>query len=158
MSDLFVFVHRCVVVCCCPQCVSRVPFAPCCRALSSPVPQMQSLALQLLPQFQNALDFALMKAAILPLVQAACINTQRTDVRVQSLVCIGSLLPSFDKWLMKESILPFLLKLPSREPGVVMAFFGVIKMAVSDSKLVPPCTPAPFFCECLYKWIFFLPF
>ena len=39
------------------------------RALASPVPQMQCLAMQLLPGFQNCIDFAIMKSTLLPLVQ-----------------------------------------------------------------------------------------
>lgn len=109
------------------------------RALMCPVVQMQQQALHLLPSFQQAVDFQVMKAQILPLIQQTCMNTQQVSVRIESLVCLGRLLPSFDKWIMQESIIPFLLKLPSREPGVLMAFFGILKMALEDKKYGLTC-------------------
>ncbi len=55
-------------------------------------------------------------------------------VRVNCLICLGKLVESLDKWLIIDEVLPLLQSIPSREPAVLMAILGIIKIAISSSK------------------------
>lgn len=52
-------------------------------------------------------------------------NSCRTSqVRVNSLVCLGKILEYLDKWFVLDDILPFLQQIPSKEPAVLMGILG----------------------------------
>lgn len=51
----------------------------------------------------------------------SCRNSQ---VRVNSLVCLGKILEYLDKWFVLDDILPFLQQIPSKEPAVLMGILG----------------------------------
>jgi hypothetical protein len=57
------------------------------------------------------------------------------SVRVNALICIGKLLQHLDKWLVMDEILPMLQQIPSREPAVIMAIIGKIKLYVTLDRL-----------------------
>ena len=46
------------------------------------------------------------------------------QVRVNCLLCLGQLLDHMDKWFVLDEILPFLQKIPTREPAVLMSILG----------------------------------
>jgi SCY1-like protein 2 len=46
------------------------------------------------------------------------------QIRVNALVCMGKLVPTLEKWMIAEQILPALTRIQSREPGVLMAVLG----------------------------------
>lgn len=50
------------------------------------------------------------------------------------LICLGKLVESLDKWIIIDEVLPLLQSIPSREPSVLMAILGIIKVAMSSSK------------------------
>lgn len=47
-----------------------------------------------------------------------------SQVRVNSLVCLGKILEYLDKWFVLDDILPFLQQIPSKEPAVLMGILG----------------------------------
>ena len=59
-------------------------------------------------------------------------TTVCSQVRVNSLVCLGKILEYLDKWYVIDEILPFLQQIPSREPAVLMGILG------KDSGHTPP--------------------
>ena len=50
------------------------------------------------------------------------------------LICLGKLVESLDKWIIIDEVIPLLQSIPSREPAVLMAILGIIKVAMSSSK------------------------
>jgi SCY1-like protein 2 len=56
------------------------------------------------------------------------------QVRVNCLICLGKLVESLDKWIIIDEVIPLLQSIPSREPAVLMAILGIIKVAMSSSK------------------------
>lgn len=51
-------------------------------------------------------------------------SCQNSQVRVNSLVCLGKILEYLDKWFVLDDILPFLQQIPSKEPAVLMGILG----------------------------------
>jgi SCY1-like protein 2 len=51
--------------------------------------------------------------------------TEQLSVRVNSLVCLGKMTAVMDKWLVQDLLMPFLERVPAREPGVLMAMLGI---------------------------------
>ena len=105
------------------------------RALESDAQQIQELCLSILPTFASLVDYPSMKNSLLPRIKKLCVTTQLVSVRVNCLLCIGKLLEHLDKWLVMDEIIPFLPKIPSREPAVLMAILGIYKLALTHSKL-----------------------
>jgi SCY1-like protein 2 len=71
---------------------------------------------------------------------------------VNCLVCLGKLLEHLDKWLVYDQVLPFLPKITSREPAVIMGILGIF----------PPLTilatlKNSYFCSGVYKLTLTLP-
>lgn len=56
------------------------------------------------------------------------------QVRVNCLICLGKLVESLDKWIIIDEVIPLLQSIPSREPAVLMAILGIIKVAMSSTK------------------------
>ena len=50
------------------------------------------------------------------------------------LICLGKLVESLDKWIIIDEVLPLLQSIPSREPAVLMAILGIIKVAMTSTK------------------------
>ncbi len=47
---------------------------------------------------------------------------------------MGKLVESLDKWIIIDEVLPLLQSVPSREPTVLMAILGIVKVAMSSTK------------------------
>jgi SCY1-like protein 2 len=47
---------------------------------------------------------------------------------------LGKLVESLDKWIIIDEVLPLLQSVPSREPTVLMAILGIVKVAMSSTK------------------------
>jgi len=93
-----------------------------------------------------------MKYCILPRIKKICFETitlsvsewweprifrlclRLIKVRVNCLICLGKLVESLDKWIIIDEVLPLLQSIPSREPAVLMAILGIIKVAMSSTK------------------------
>ncbi|XP_065353712.1 SCY1-like protein 2 [Cloeon dipterum] len=106
------------------------------RALDSMDQQAaQELCLAALPGVASLIDYPAMKNALLPRILRVCLTTPHTSVRVNCLVCLGKLLEHLDKWLVYDQVLPFLPKITSREPAVLMGILGVYKLALTLPKL-----------------------
>lgn len=41
----------------------------------------------------------------------------------------------FDKWFIQDEVLSFLSRIPSKEPGVLMAILGVYQTVLTSDKL-----------------------
>lgn len=95
----------------------------------------QELCLGALPGVATLIDYPAMKNALLPRILRLCLSTPHTSVRVNCLVCLGKLLEHLDKWLVYDQVLPFLPKINSREPAVIMGILGVYKLALTLPKL-----------------------
>ncbi|CAF1947799.1 unnamed protein product [Rotaria magnacalcarata] len=104
------------------------------NALDAESTQVQELCLAIIPSFAHLIDLQAMKYAILPRVKKICFETITLSVRVNCLICLGKLVESLDKWIIIDEVLPLLQSIPSREPTVLMAILGIIKVAMSSSK------------------------
>ena len=59
-------------------------------------------------------------------MQSLCLGAEQLSVRINSLVCLGRMISVMDKWMVQDLMLPFLEKVPPREPGVLMAILGIL--------------------------------
>ncbi|CAF3724612.1 unnamed protein product [Adineta steineri] len=104
------------------------------NALDAESAQVQELCLAIIPQFAHLIDLQAMKYNILPRIKKICFETITLSVRVNCLICLGKLVESLDKWVIIDEVLPLLQSIPSREPAVLMAILGIIKVAMSSTK------------------------
>lgn len=104
------------------------------NALDAESSQVQELCLAIIPSFAHLIDQQAMKYCILPRIKKICFETITLSVRVNSLICLGKLVESLDKWIIIDEVLPLLQSIPSREPAVLMAILGIIKVAMSSTK------------------------
>ncbi|UJR28491.1 hypothetical protein I4U23_009729 [Adineta vaga] len=104
------------------------------NALDAESSQVQELCLSIIPSFAHLIDLQAMKYAILPRIKKICFETITLSVRVNCLICLGKLVESLDKWIIIDEVLPLLQSIPSREPAVLMAILGIIKVAMSSTK------------------------
>ncbi|CAJ0584375.1 unnamed protein product, partial [Mesorhabditis spiculigera] len=56
-------------------------------------------------------------------------------VRVQSLICIGNLLPNLEEWMVTDQIFPAIPKIAAKEPAVLMAILGIYERIFSGFSL-----------------------
>ncbi|CAF0763821.1 unnamed protein product [Didymodactylos carnosus] len=104
------------------------------NALDAESVQVQELCLAIIPSFAHLIDLQAMKYSILPRIKTICYNTITLSVRVNSLICLGKLVETLDKWIIIDEVLPLLQSIPSREPAVLMAILGIIKVAMTSTK------------------------
>ncbi|CAF1526039.1 unnamed protein product [Adineta ricciae] len=104
------------------------------NALDAESSQVQELCLAIIPSFAHLIDLQAMKYCILPRIKKICFETITLSVRVNCLICLGKLVESLDKWIIIDEVIPLLQSIPSREPAVLMAILGIIKVAMSSSK------------------------
>jgi SCY1-like protein 2 len=84
----------------------------------------QELCMGIIPSIGRLVDRDSMKSQLLPKLLYLSTDAQVLSVRVNSLVSIGKLLPTLEKWMIAEQVLPTLPKIQSKEPGVLMAVLG----------------------------------
>ncbi|CAF4066121.1 unnamed protein product, partial [Adineta steineri] len=104
------------------------------NALDAESSQVQELCLAIIPSFAHLIDLQAMKYCILPRIKKICFETITLSVRVNCLICLGKLVESLDKWIIIDEVIPLLQSIPSREPAVLMAILGIIKVAMSSTK------------------------
>ncbi|XP_014467910.1 PREDICTED: SCY1-like protein 2 [Dinoponera quadriceps] len=125
----------------CPTDVIKTDIVPMLlRALESEWEQLQELCLSALPNIVTMIEGPVIKNAILPRMKKICLSpgkkTSSLGVRVSCLLCLAKMLPSFDRWLVFDQILPFLQEVPhSGEPAILMAIIGIYRMLLTHSKL-----------------------
>jgi SCY1-like protein 2 len=105
------------------------------RALECNSQQIQELCLSIIPSFGTLVDYSSMKNSLIPRIKKLCISSPVTSVKVNSLICLGKLINDLDKWLVIEEVLPFLPKVNSREPAVIMSIIGIYKIVLGSEKL-----------------------
>nr|KAG5685486.1 hypothetical protein BaRGS_003379 [Batillaria attramentaria] len=105
------------------------------RALEADSPQIQELCLSIIPTFAELIDYPTLKNSLVPRIKKLCLGTTVLTVRVNCLLCLGQLMDHMDKWYVLDEILPFLHKIPTREPAVLMSILGIHKVAFEGSKL-----------------------
>eukprot|EP00088_Acartia_fossae_P032394 TRINITY_DN3317_c0_g1_i6.p1 TRINITY_DN3317_c0_g1~~TRINITY_DN3317_c0_g1_i6.p1 ORF type:complete len:601 (-),score=117.19 TRINITY_DN3317_c0_g1_i6:149-1828(-) len=105
------------------------------RALDGQDPQLQELCLSILPQFSDRLDATTLRTGLVPRIKRLCSGTRLLSVRVKCLVCVGKMLEHMDKWQVVDEVVPMVIQLPSREPAIVMAAIGILRIAINNSKL-----------------------
>ncbi|XP_076234556.1 SCY1-like protein 2 [Calliopsis andreniformis] len=111
------------------------------RALESEWEQLQELCLSALPNIITMIEGPVIKNSILPRMKKICLhgkgsNSKSLGVRVNCLLCLAKMLPSFDRWLVLDQVLPFLQEIPhSGEPAILMAIIGIYRILLSHSKL-----------------------
>lgn len=114
----------------CPADVIKTDIVPMLlRALESEWEQLQELCLSALPNIVTMIDGPVIKNSILPRMKKICMSPGKKPsglgVRVNCLLCVAKMLPSFDRWLVFDQILPFLQEVPhSGEPAILMAIIG----------------------------------
>ncbi|CAK8690323.1 unnamed protein product [Clavelina lepadiformis] len=104
-------------------------------ALDAPSLQIQELSMNIIPSFAEQLDLPAVKNNILPRIKKISLQGGSTAIRIHGLVCVGKLLPLFDKWFIQDEILTFLHNFRSGEPGVLMAILGVYQSILRNDKL-----------------------
>ncbi|XP_055375118.1 SCY1-like protein 2 [Condylostylus longicornis] len=105
------------------------------KALDSNNSNLQEMCMKVLPEISSLIDSSAMKNILLPKIQSLCLNSGSLSVKVNGLICIGHLLDNLDKWLVSDIILPFLVKIPNREPAIIMAVIGIFKLIMANKKL-----------------------
>ncbi|KYN44375.1 SCY1-like protein 2 [Trachymyrmex septentrionalis] len=125
----------------CPTDVIKTDIVPMLlRALESEWEQLQELCLSALPNIVTMIEGPVIKNAILPRMKKICLSPGKKStslgVRVNCLLCLAKMLPSFDRWLVFDQILPFLQEVPHcGEPAILMAIIGIYRMLLTHSKL-----------------------
>ncbi|XP_018050975.1 PREDICTED: SCY1-like protein 2 [Atta colombica] len=125
----------------CPTDVIKTDIVPMLlHALESEWEQLQELCLSALPNIVTMIEGPVIKNAILPRMKKICLSPGKKStslgVRVNCLLCLAKMLPSFDRWLIFDQILPFLQEVPhSGEPAILMAIIGIYRMLLTHSKL-----------------------
>lgn len=94
------------------------------RALETDTQQIQEMCLSILPAYAANVDYPTIKNGILPRIRTLCLNSQNIKIISNCLVCIGKLLDHMDKWLVLDDIVPFLMKIKTRDPAVIMCIIG----------------------------------
>ncbi|KAI3378692.1 hypothetical protein SNEBB_005617 [Seison nebaliae] len=108
------------------------------KSLDSNSVVVQELCLSILPSFVKLIESETIKMKIFPKVAKLCLCTTTLTVRVNCLVCIGTLIIYLDKWFVIDNIIPFLQKIPSKEPSVLMAILGIIQITFTHKNLGIP--------------------
>ena len=106
-----------------------------CRALEADQIEIQELCLDTLPTFTGLLDNHTIKHQLIPRIRKLCWESKEVSVRVCSLVCIGKILESLEKWIVLDDILPILEKINCRDSAVLMAILGIYKVVLTHPKL-----------------------
>jgi SCY1-like protein 2 len=106
-----------------------------CRALEADTVEIQELCLTSLPSFAHMLDANSIKHLVIPRIKKICLESNTMGLRVSSLVCIGKLLESLEKWIVLDDILPILEKITVRDAAVLMAMLGIYKIVFTHPKL-----------------------
>ncbi|XP_077270528.1 SCY1-like protein 2 [Temnothorax americanus] len=125
----------------CPTDVIKTDIVPMLlRALESEWEQLQELCLSALPNIVTMIEGPVIKNSILPRMKKICLSPGKKStnlgVRVNCLLCLAKMLPSFDRWLVFDQILPFLQEVPhSGEPAILMAIIGIYRMLLTHGKL-----------------------
>lgn len=94
------------------------------RALETDTQQIQEMCLSILPALAANVDYSTIKNGILPRIRTLATSSQNVKIVVNCVVCIGRLLEHTDKWLVLDDIVPFLIKIKTRDPSVIMAILG----------------------------------
>eukprot|EP00912_Choanoflagellata_sp_UC4_P000574 UC4_evm1s355 len=105
------------------------------RAIESGNPEVQEMAVVVLPSFKHAVEYSVLKSEILPRVGLQALKGSTTDLRINSLVCIGKIMDALDKWVFQEKIMKALSMISSNEPGILMAVLGIFQTAFKDPKM-----------------------
>ena len=92
-------------------------------------PAITQLALQQLPDLGDQIDYSILKNDIIPRIQAQVVVAQSADTKINALVCLGKMLPVYDKWLFAQ-LLEFLTKMPTEN----------LSGGVRVTSLLPPST------------------
>ena len=105
------------------------------NALETGNETVQELCLNTLPTVSSLIDYGTLKSAIVPRIKKLATETGQVQVKVKCMVCLSKLLECMDKWFVLDHILPFLPKVKTSEPQVIMAILGIYKITLSDRKL-----------------------
>ncbi|XP_065646928.1 SCY1-like protein 2 isoform X3 [Hydra vulgaris] len=105
------------------------------RALESLETQIQELVLNIIPEFVHLIDYSSLKNSIVPRIKTLVTRSTSLSVCVNALVCLGKVLPNFDKFLLIDEIFPMLSQVPFKDPAVLMAILGIYKQTISDKKI-----------------------
>ncbi|KAI2802790.1 SCY1-like protein 2 [Blomia tropicalis] len=105
------------------------------RFLESDAYQIQELCLQVIPTVIHLIDYSGAKNMLLPRIKKLVLNTKLLSVRVNCLVCLGKILEHLDKWIVLDEVLTLVMQMPSREPAVIMASTGILKLILNSNKL-----------------------
>lgn len=104
------------------------------RALETDTQAIQDMCLAILPAYAANVDYPTIKNGILPRIKNLCLTSQNAKMIQNSLVCTGKLLSYMDKWLVIDEVIPFLLKIKTRDPDVIIGILGMsIKMYLSSN-------------------------
>lgn len=105
------------------------------RALESNVQEIQELSLAIVPTFTDFVDNKTIRTGFLPRIKKLSIDSRNVSIKVNCFVCIGKLLPTMDKWIVSDDILPFLTQIKTRDAAVVMSILGILKLVIDNEKI-----------------------
>lgn len=103
--------------------------------LESDNSQVQELCVSIIPTFSDMVDYTSLKHSIVPRIISLCLNTSSISLQVKSLVSLGVMLESLDKHIVMDQVLPAIIKIPSKEPGVLMGILGIFHKTMTTKKL-----------------------
>lgn len=106
------------------------------NSLSRETIRIQELCISIVPNISRLVDKSSMKTELLPKLLELATGGGELAIRVQSLLCIGKLLPTLESWMVTDLILPALPKIRSREPAVLMALLGIYKLTAESESVV----------------------
>ncbi|KRY69062.1 SCY1-like protein 2 [Trichinella pseudospiralis] len=103
-------------------------------SLDVQVPALLELALKSIPTVIHLIDSKTMKNPLLPTLLRLATDVQVLSVKVNALLCIGSIVNSLERWMIMEILIPTLARINSHEPGVLMVLLGIFQVIFNNKQ------------------------
>ncbi|OUC42072.1 putative HEAT repeat protein [Trichinella nativa] len=103
-------------------------------SLDVQVPALLELALKSIPTVIHLIDSKTMKNPLLPTLLRLATDVQVLSVKVNALLCIGSIVNSLERWMIMEIVIPTLARINSHEPGVLMVLLGIFQVIFNNKQ------------------------
>lgn len=95
------------------------------NSLESDYPPVQEKVLKAIPELCEHLDYGTIQDVVLVKVAIVFTKTRILAVKVQTLECFLALVPTLNKSVLTQKLVPLLAKIKTKEPSVMMATLNV---------------------------------
>lgn len=102
------------------------------ESIGNDTTRIQELCLQTLPQIAKLISTQNMKVEVLPKLLHLIVEGPVVSTRVKALLCLSKLLSFLDEWMVSDQIFPAMLKIDSKEPGLLMAILGILQLVFKN--------------------------